>query len=161
MLVHNQFGVINRVTSMFRRRRFNIDNLTVSETESADYSRITVQFAGDEVTKQQLVHQLYKLPDVCSVAELDPQETVSRELLLIKVRNNPEDRGDIRSASDAYKGEIVDYTKDAMVIQMVGEGRKIDNFIQLMQDFEIMEISRTGIIALQRGEETIRRGPNL
>ena len=161
VLVRNQFGVLNRVTSMFRRRQFNICSLAVSETETDAFSRITIQSEGDEIKKEQLINQLYKLPDVCSVAELDPQETVSRELLLIKVRNNPEDRGDIRSASDAYKGEIVDYTKDAMVIQMVGEGRKIDNFIQLMQDFEIMEISRTGIIALQRGEETIRRGPNL
>ena len=151
VLVRNQFGVLNRVTSMFRRRQFNIDNLTVSETESPDYSRITVQFAGERVTKQQLVDQLYKLPDVCSVGELDPLETVSRELLLIKVRNDPAARGDIRSASDAYEGKVVDYTKDAIIIQVVGDNRKIDNFIELMREFEIMEISRTGVIALQRG----------
>ena len=161
VLVRNQFGVLNRVTSMFRRRRFNIDSLTVSETESADYSRITVQFAGEEVTKQQLVNQLYKLPDVCSVGELDPLETVSRELLLIKVRNDPAARGDIRSASDAYEGKVVDYTKDAIIIQVVGDNRKIDNFIELMREFEIMEISRTGVIALQRGETSIRRVTNL
>ena len=161
VLVRNQFGVLNRVTSMFRRRRFNIDSLTVSETESADYSRITVQFAGEEVTKQQLVNQLYKLPDVCSVGELDPLETVSRELLLIKVRNDPAARGDICSASDAYEGKVVDYTKDAIIIQVVGDNRKIDNFIELMREFEIMEISRTGVIALQRGETSIRRVTNL
>lgn len=161
VLVRNQFGVLNRVTSMFRRRQFNIDNLTVSETESPDYSRITVQFAGERVTKQQLVDQLYKLPDVCSVGELDPLETVSRELLLIKVRNDPAARGDIRSASDAYEGKVVDYTKDAIIIQVVGDNRKIDNFIELMREFEIMEISRTGVIALQRGETSIRRVTNL
>ena len=102
MLVHNQFGVLNRVTSMFRRRQFNICSLAVSETESDAYSRITIQSEGDEIKKEQLINQLYKLPDVCSVGELDPLETVSRELLLIKVRNDPAARGDIRSASDAY-----------------------------------------------------------
>ena len=161
VLVHNQFGVLNRVTSMFRRRQFNICSLAVSETESDDFSRITIQSEGDAFKKEQLINQLYKLPDVCSVAELAPETTVGRELLLIKVRNTPEVRGDIRSAYDAYEGKVVDYTKDAMVIQMVGESRKIDSFIELMRDFEIMEISRTGIIALQRGETTIRKVTNL
>jgi len=161
VLVHNQFGVLNRVTSMFRRRQFNICSLAVSETESDAFSRITIQSVGDEIKKEQLINQLYKLPDVCSVMELDPLETVSRELLLIKIRNDSAAREDIRAASDAYEGKVVDYTKDAIVIQMVGESRKIDNFITLMRDFEIMEISRTGIIALQRGEETIRQVTNL
>ena len=158
MLVHNQFGVLNRVTSMFRRRQFNICSLAVSETESDAYSRITIQSEGDEIKKEQLINQLYKLPDVCSVGELDPLETVSRELLLIKVRNDPAARGDIRSASE---GKVVDYTKDAIIIQVVGDNRKIDNFIELMREFEIMEISRTGVIALQRGETSIRRVTNL
>ena len=161
VLVHNQFGVINRVTSMFRRRQFNICSLAVSESETEDFSRITIQTEGDHNKKEQLINQLYKLPDVFSVAELDPLETVSRELLLIKIRNTGEVRADIRAASDAYEGKIVDYTKEAMVIQMVGESRKIDNFIDLMREFEIMEISRTGIIALQRGETTIRKVTNL
>ena len=161
ILVNNQFGVLNRVTSMFRRRQFNITSLTVSETESEDFSRITVQSEGDEIKKEQLFNQLYKLPDVCSVAELDTVDTVNRELLLIKVKNDPENRGDIRSASDAYEGKVVDYTKDSIIIQMVGDSRKIDNFIDLMRDFEIMEICRTGIVSLQRGGTTIRRVTNL
>ena len=160
ILVNNQFGVLNRVTSMFRRRQFNITSLTVSETESEDFSRITVQSEGDEVKKQQLINQLYKLPDIVSVAELDG-ETVMRELLLIKVRNDPNVRGDISAAADAYEGKIVDYTKDSIMYQMVGDSRKIDNFIDLMRDFEILEICRTGIVSLQRGESTIRRVTNL
>ena len=161
ILVNNQFGVLNRVTSMFRRRQFNISSLTVSETESEKFSRITVQSEGEDATKQQLINQLYKLPDVTSVVELNPEETVSRELLLIKVANAPENRGDIRSASDAYEGKVVDYTKESIMIQMVGDSRKIDNFIDLMRDFEIMEICRTGIVSLQRGSTTIRRVTNL
>ncbi len=161
ILVNNQFGVLNRVTSMFRRRQFNISSLTVSETESEAFSRITIQSQGDEIKKEQLINQLYKLPDVCSVAELDALDTVSRELLLIKVKNDPESRGDVRSATDAYEGKVVDYTKESIIIQMVGDGRKIDTFIDLMRDFEIMEICRTGIVTLQRGAHTIRRVTNL
>ena len=161
ILVNNQFGVLNRVTSMFRRRQFNITSLTVSETESEAFSRITVQSEGDEVKKEQLINQLYKLPDVVSVAELDSLETVNRELLLIKVKNDPNNRGDIRSAIDAYEGKVVDYTKESMMVQMIGDSRKIDNFIDLMRDFSIMEICRTGIVSLQRGATTIRRVTNL
>ena len=161
ILVNNQFGVLNRVTSMFRRRQFNISSLTVSETESEDFSRITVQSEGDSVKKEQLINQLYKLPDVISVAELTGSEIISRELLLIKMGNNPETRGEVRSAIDAFEGKIVDYTKDSLTIQMVGDSLKIDNFINLMKDFDILEICRTGIVSLQRGATTIRKVTNL
>ena len=161
ILVNNQFGVLNRVTSMFRRRQFNISSLTVSETESEDFSRITVQSEGDTVKKEQLINQLYKLPDVISVAELTGSEIISRELLLIKMGNNPETRGEVRSAIDAFEGKIVDYTKESLTIQMVGDSLKIDNFINLMKDFEILEICRTGIVSLQRGATTIRKVTNL
>lgn len=161
ILVNNQFGVLNRITSMFRRRQFNISSLTVSETESEDFSRITVQSEGDTVKKEQLINQLYKLPDVISVAELTGSEIISRELLLIKMSNSPETRGEVRSAIDAFEGKIVDYTKDSLTIQMVGDSMKIDNFINLMKDFNILEICRTGIVSLQRGATTIRKVTNL
>ena len=161
ILVNNQFGVLNRVTSMFRRRQFNITSLTVSETESEEFSRITVQSEGDEVKKQQLINQLYKLPDIVSVAELSNAETVNRELLLIKMNNDPATRAEVRSAIDAFEGKIVDYTKESQTIQMVGDSQKIDNFITLMKDFEILEICRTGIVSLQRGATTIRKVTNL
>ena len=161
ILVNNQFGVLNRVTSMFRRRHFNITSLTVSETESEEFSRITVQSEGDQIKKEQLFNQLYKLPDVVSVADLSTDNIINRELLLIKVRNDPNCRGDITAAADAYEGKIVDYTKESIMYQMVGDSRKIDNFIDLMRDFEILEICRTGIVSLQRGATTIRRVTNL
>ena len=160
ILVNNQFGVLNRVTSMFRRRQFNITSLTVSETESEEFSRITVQSEGDEVKKQQLINQLYKLPDIVSVAELSNEETVNRELLLIKMHNDPTTRDDISSAINAFEGKIVDYTKESQTIQMVGDSRKIDNFIELMKEFGIMEICRTGVVSLQRGGSTIRKVTN-
>ena len=160
ILVNNQFGVLNRVTSMFRRRQFNITSLTVSETESEEFSRITVQSEGDEVKKQQLINQLYKLPDIVSVAELSNTETVNRELMLIKMANDPATRADVRSAIDAFEGKIVDYTKESQTIQMVGDSQKIDNFIELMKDFGILEICRTGVVSLQRGGSTISKVTN-
>ena len=161
ILVNNQFGVLNRVTSMFRRRQFNIESLTVSETESAEYSRITILSEGEEVTKQQLINQLYKLPDVVSIVELDAFETVTRELLLIKLVNSPETRDDVRGAIDAFEGKIVDYTKESQIIQMVGDSRKIDNFVNLMKEYGILEICRTGIVSLERGSTTIRKVTHL
>ena len=161
ILVHNRFGTLNRVTSMFRRRQFNISALTVSETESADFSRITVLFDGEERMKQQLVDQLYKLPDVCSIRELHRDDSVSRELLLIKMANEPAGRSDILAAVEAYEAKTVDYTREAIVIQLTGERTRIDAFIDLMRDYKILEICRTGIVSLERGSSTIRKVTNL
>ncbi len=157
VLVRNQLGVLNRVTSMFRRRQFNISSLTVSEAESSSYSRITLQADGEESAKEQLINQLYKLPDVVSIKELHERESVSRELLLIKIKNDPATRTDASAAADAFNAKILDYAKDSIVYQLTDESRRIDDFIELMRDFEIIEICRTGIVALERGENTIRK----
>ena len=160
VLVQNQFGVLNRVTSMFRRRQFNIDTLTVSETESPDYSRITVRFHGDPRTKHQLVEQLYKLPVVSAVEDMQPDDAVCRELLLIKMENNPASRSDILAAVEAYGAKSEDYTRDSIVLQLTGDTNRIDAFINLMRDYHILEICRTGVVALERGCKTIREEIN-
>lgn len=161
VLVNNQFGVLNRVTSMFRRRQFNISALTVSETETKELSRITVVFDGEETAKQQLVNQLYKLPDVCSIKELNHDNSVECELLLIKMKNEPEFREDIRSAADAFGAVTVDYSRDYVVFRLADTTRRIDDFINLMRDFTILEICRTGSVSLERGSTTIRQIINL
>ncbi len=161
VLVLNKFGVLNRVTSMFRRRRFNISALTVSETESAEYSRITVRFDGDELNKEQLINQLYKLPDVCYIRELSEDNSVSSELMLIKMENNTETRDDILTAASAFDAKTVEYSRDAMVFELTGSSRKIDDFIDLMRDYTILEICRTGIVSLEKGSTTIRKVTNL
>ena len=161
VLVRNQFGVLNRVTSMFRRRQFNISALTVSETESTDYSRITVIFDGEDIAKQQLINQLYKLPDVCSIRELHNEDTVSCELMLIKMANEPETREEIRTAADAFEAKTVDYAKDSIVFQLTADSRKIDDFINLMRDYTILEICRTGSVSLEKGSTTIRNVVNI
>lgn len=160
VLVKNQFGVLNRVTSMFRRRQFNIDMLTVCETESPEYSRITVRFHGDPRTKQQLIDQLYKLQEVCAIEDMKPDAAVCRELLLIKMENNPASRSDILAAVEAYEAKSVDYTRDSMTIQLTGDTGRIDAFINLMRDYKILEICRTGVVALERGSSTIRENIN-
>lgn len=155
VLVNNQFGVLNRVTSMFRRRQFNINSLIVSETESPKFSRMTVVFEGEKNTKNQLIDQLYKLPDVHYIKEMSPEESVTCELLLIKIKNEANTRSEIRAAADAFEAKTADYTKDAMVLQLAGNSRELDCFIEIMRDYTILEICRTGIIALERGGETI------
>lgn len=157
VLVNNQSGVLNRVTSMFRRRSFNINSLTVSETELPSCSRITVVSEGEEATKNQLIDQLYKLPDVRSIKELEGDTSVSCELLLIKMENNAENRGDITAAADAFHAKIVDYTRDSMIYQLTGSTKKIDDFINLMRDYKIIEICRTGVVSLERGDTSIRK----
>ncbi len=161
VLVNNRFGVLNRVTSMFRRRQFNIAALTVSETETPAFSRITVVFDGDEGNKEQLKNQLYKLPDVCSLRELDEGGSVSCELLLIKMENNPQTRDEILTAARAYDAKTMAYARDSMIFQLTGESRRIDEFLDLMRDFPILEICRTGSVSLEKGSSTIRKVTNL
>ena len=156
VLVRNQFGVLNRVTSMFRRRRFNITSLSVSVTESDVKSRITITDGGGR-EKDQLIDQLYKLPVVVSIAEIKAEDCVLAELLLLKVQNKPELRSDIHAAAEAFGAKIVDYTRDSVVLQMVGNARNIDAFIEVMQDYTVLEICRTGVISLERGAMTIEK----
>ena len=160
VLVRNQFGVLNRVTSMFRRRQFNISALTVSETESSEFSRITVVFDGEKTYKHQLINQLYKLPDVESIKEFTPGSAVSSELLLIKMKNDPATRADIRAAAEAFGAVSVDYSKDSIMFRLTDESRKIDDFINLMRDYTILEICRTGSVSLEKGSTTIRQTIN-
>jgi len=161
VLVRNQFGVLNRVTSMFRRRQFNISALTVSETETSELSRITVVFSGDRVAKDQLINQLYKLPDVCSIKEFNEDNSVSCELLLVKMKNEPETRDDIRSAAEAFGAVTVDYSKDYITFRLADTSRKIDDFINLLREYTLLEICRTGSVSLEKGSTTIRQIINL
>lgn len=161
VLVRNQFGVLNRLTSMFRRRQFNISSITASETESAEYSRITFSFDGEEVGKQQLINQLYKLPDVCSIKELTSDNSINCELMLIKMKNDAETREEIHSAAEAFKAETINYSRDSVVFRLIGDGAKMDEFITLMRDFTILEICRTGIASLEKGGSTLRHTINL
>jgi acetolactate synthase-1/3 small subunit len=152
ILVRNHFGVLNRVVSMFRRKGFNIDTLTVGETENPDYSRITITFLGAD-DKDQIIKQLDKMPDVVTIQELSRDDSVSRELLLIKVNNSAETRQDIMAIVDVFRAKIIDYASDAMTIEVTGESGKISAIIELLEEFGVIEMARTGITALARGKD--------
>ena len=153
--VENKSGVLMRVTSMFNRRGFNIDTLTVGETESPEYSRITLTFSGSQEDLHQLVSQLKKLYNVKKVEVISAELGIRRELLLIKVKNSSQTRSDLRDAVEIFKAKIVDYSADAMCLEVTGDSTKIDNFIDNMKPFGVIEMCRTGIVALERGSESI------
>ena len=152
--VDNQSGVLTRVTAMFTRRGFNIDALTVGETERPEYSRITISMSGDEYVREQLINQLKKLYVVKKVEVLE-DEPIKRELMLIKVENKSENRSEIMTAVDVFRASVIDYSPEGMCIEVTGNPSKIDAFVKLMQPFGILEMCRTGIVALDRGTKTI------
>jgi acetolactate synthase-1/3 small subunit len=152
--VDNKAGVLTRVIAMFTRRGFNIDALTVGETEHPEYSRITIAMKGDSYEKEQLINQLNKLLVVKKVEMLE-EEPIKRELMLIKVTNKTEHRSDIMTAVDVFRASVIDYSNDGMCIEVTGSPSKIDAFVKLMQPFGILEMCRTGIVALDRGNKTL------
>ncbi len=153
--VENKFGVLTRVTSMFTRRGFNIDALTVGETESAEYSRITITMSGDGYARDQMINQLRKLFNVKKVEVLEKGTSIDRELMLIKVKNTAENRQEIMSVVDIFRCKIIDYAVDALCIEVTGEPSKIDAFVQIMKPFGIIELCRTGRVSLDRGASSL------
>lgn len=153
--VENRFGVLTRVTSMFTRRGFNIDALTVGETESPEYSRITITMSGDGYARDQMINQLRKLFNVKKVEVLEKSTSIDRELMLLKVKNSAENRQEILSVVDIFRCKIIDYAVDALCIEVTGEPSKIDAFVQIMKPFGIIELCRTGIVALDRGSSSL------
>ena len=152
--VDNQAGVLTRVTGMFTRRGFNIDALTVGETERPEYSRITICMSGDKYVQEQLINQLKKLLVVKKVEVLS-EEPIKRELMLIKVKNEAQFRQEIMTAVDVFRASVIDYSTEGMCIEVTGNPSKIDAFVKLMQPFGILEMCRTGIVALERGSATL------
>ena len=153
--VDNKFGVLTRVTGMFTRRSFNIDALTVGKTESPEYSRITITMYGDEGAKEQVIKQLQKLVNVKRVQLLPKDSSVRRELMLIKVKNCQDTKNDIMTAVNIFRSKIIDYSPEALCIEVTGDTEKLDAFIEIMKPLGIIEMCRTGIVALERGEGSI------
>lgn len=153
--VDNKFGVLTRVTSMFTRRGFNIDALTVGKTESDEFSRITITMYGDDAAKEQMIKQLKKLVNVKMVKLLSKESSVVRELMLIKVKNDRKTKNDIMTAVSIFRSKIIDYSANALCIEVTGDTEKLDAFIEIMKPLGIIEMCRTGIVALERGEGSL------
>ena len=149
--VENKYGVLSRVSGLFMRKGFNIDSLTVGETDNPDYSRITITLNGDDYAREQLIKQLTKLYNVKKVKLLEATASVERELMLIKVSNTPENRQEIMAATEIYRAKIIDYTTESICVEVTGEPTKIDAFIEVMKPMGIVDMCRTGVVALERG----------
>lgn len=157
-IVENKPGVLHSVSNLFRRRNFNIESITVGPTEERDLSRITITVTADEKTLDQVVKQLDKLVDVVGVAELAPDNIVTRELALVKINvSSVKERPDIIGCVQVFRGRVVDVSPDNLMVEITGTPDKIDAFINLMKTFGIIELARTGITALSRGT----RGVNI
>ncbi|MGI5969076.1 MAG: acetolactate synthase small subunit [Lachnospiraceae bacterium] len=151
ILVDNTSGVLSRVSGLFSRRGYNIDSLTVGETENPLISRMTVVVTGDEGILEQIKKQVSKLEDVKEIVELMPDSSVCRELILIKVRATAMERTSLNTIANIFRANVVDVSAEHMMIELTGTISKIDAFIKLLDGFEIDELVRTGITGLTRG----------
>ncbi len=151
LLVDNTSGVLSRVSGMFSRRGYNIDSLSVGVTENPKFSRMTVVVTGDDKILTQIKSQLNKLEDVFQVIELKDGESVCRELVLIKIKADLNQRQQIISVASIYRANIVDVSPESIIVELTGNTNKIKAFINLLDGFDIQEIVRTGITGLTRG----------
>lgn len=151
VLVENKPGVLSRVSGLFTRRGFNIDSLAVSPTEDPARSRMTITVDASQFPVEQIAKQLDKLINVIKIRDLDPKLAVSRELALLKVRADASNRGEVIQLVEIFRGEIVDVTTDSVTIQVTGESDELINFEQLVKPFGVIELVKTGVVALGRG----------
>jgi len=156
ILVENHAGVLSRVTGLFSRRCYNIDSLSVGETEDGRFSRITVVLHGDAYVIEQIQKQLAKLVEVVNVVELAAEASVYRELALVKVAAPPAVRSEIVGIVDIFRANIIDVSAETITAELTGDQTKIAAFTALMEPYGIQEIARTGLTGLQRGVTTIR-----
>ncbi len=160
VLVENHAGVLSRVAGLFSRRGFNIDSLAVGVTENPDVSRMTIVVDGDEYTVEQVSKQLNKLIDVIKLKTLEEEEAVRRELALIKVAASASTRSEIIQIVEIFRAKIVDVSKTTLTIEISGSEDKVEALEDMLRQFGIKEIVRTGTIAIERGNRIIKVTPN-
>lgn len=151
VLVENKPGVLNRVASLFRRRAFNIDSLTVGRTEDADISRMTIVVDTDEWNMERLISYLYKLVNVIQVHNLTEVPSVHRDLALIKINASDENRGHIMQIVDVFRARIVDVSAGSLMIEVTGDEEKVEGLVEVLRPWGIVEMVRTGVVSMARG----------
>ena len=144
LLVDNNPGVLSRISGLFSRRGYSIDSITAGMTADPRYTRITVVSSGDELILSQIEKQVRK-----------PEESVCRELIMVKLRANAAQRGEIISVADIFRAKIVDVEEDSLMIELTGTQSKLEAFLNLLKDYEILELARTGITGLSRGSKDV------
>lgn len=156
VLVENHAGVLSKVTALFSRRGFNIHSLAVGVTCDESISRITIEVSGDENIVEQVSKQLNKLVDVIKIKALKESDSVKRGLVLVKVKTSAKNRSEIIQITDIFRAKIVDVSQTTVTAEMTGNDNKIEAFLDIMEPFGIEEIVRTGMVALERGVNTLK-----
>ena len=159
-LVQDKPGVLNRISSMFRRRGFNIASLAVGHSEEPNLSRMTFVVEGDDKVVEQVTKHLHKLIDVIKVSDISGQNIISRELALMKVKSDVSNRSEIMQIVDIFRANIVDVASDSIIVEVSGDEEKVDSLVSLMRGFGVAEVMRTGTIAMNRGQNNISARSN-
>lgn len=155
LLLENEPGALSRVVGLFSQRGYNIETLNVAPTDDVSLSRLTLTTIGDEKTIEQITKQLNKLIDVVKLVDLSEGAHIERELMLIKVRATGSSREEIKRTTDIFRGQIVDVTNSLYTIQLLGNQSKLDAFIEAVKDESILEVVRSGVSGIARGEKTL------
>ncbi|MDR2094066.1 MAG: acetolactate synthase small subunit [Treponema sp.] len=150
-LVENRAGTLSRVSGLFSRRGFNIDSLTVGETEDRSISRMTIAVTGEDSVLEQIIKQLGKLVDVIAVRELDPLSCIRREIMLIKVDADEKTRAAVLEIAGIFRSRVIDVSLSTITIEATGDIEKLDGLLLLLRPYGILELARTGLVALERG----------
>ena len=156
LLVENTAGVTSHISGLFSRRGYNIDSFSSGVTADPNYTRITIAASGDEQILEQIEKQLSKLEDVLDIKKLEHGKSVTRELVLIKIRAKDTDRQAILNVTEIFHGKVVDVTHDSMVIELTGQQEKLEAFMDLLSGYEILELARTGLTGLTRGSADVK-----
>lgn len=155
LLVDNNPGVLSRIAGLFSRRGYSIDSITAGMTADPRFTRITVVATGDELILSQIEKQVRKLEDVIEIKLLKDEESVCRELIMVKIRANAAQRAEVISIADIFRAKIVDVEKHSMIAELTGGQSKLEAFLNLLNGYEILELARTGITGLARGSKDI------
>lgn len=156
ILVENTPGLLSHVSGLFSRRGYNIDSFSAGVTADPRFTRATIVASGDEMILEQIEKQLAKLEDVVDIKILEPGASVTREMMLVKIAVSKKDRQDVNTLTSFFHGKVVDVTHDSMVIEISGHQDKLESFLDVIaDDFEILELARTGLTGLTRGSEDV------
>ncbi|MCI5106203.1 MAG: acetolactate synthase small subunit [Pseudomonadales bacterium] len=155
VLMENEPGALSRVVGLFSQRNYNIDSLTVAPTEDSTLSRLTLTTSGDDARIEQITKHLNRIVDVVKLVDLTEGAHIERELMLIKVKAIGAQRAEIKRTADIFRGQIVDMTQSVFTVQLTGTGDKLDAFIAALGDNTVLEVARTGVSGIARGDKVL------
>ena len=153
IIAKNKNGIVSRIMSLFNRRGYQVQKMTAGVTNKEGYARLTLTVEGDDKTLDQIQKQVYKIIDVVKVKVFPEEGVIRRELMLLKVKANHETRAQIVQIAEIYRGEVVDVSPDSVTMELTGDSQKLGGFVDIMESYGVLEIARTGVLAMSRGEK--------